>query len=873
MRVHFRGMIVGSLAVLALAPARPALGGDKRTDLQGDPLPAGAIARMGTARFHHPGGIVAGAYAPDGKTILAVGPEDKDGYSLRFWDTFTGKETARVKAAVSGVRGAAFTPDGRIAGLCTDHCINLYDVKSGELLRSFTPKGQERGAATLSFAFSPDGKLVAAGCMEYREDNPVRVWEVDTGKELPPFLGRGASLNAVAFSADGTRLLSGPTGSTFGIDGKVLTNSICVWDVASRKLIRQIQSDRWNFAFAPSGQALAYENNGLDIIDIKTGKSICLVPGAHAILAFSSDSKHVLALLDRSTLVLLDAASGKTVRRFEGSVGYTAKFLGFSGDGKRLAMTDGGWQGDGAVRQWDVGTGKEILLFVGHQNHVTQLAFSPDGKMLASVSPDQTARLWDPATGKQLRVLQINNLTAVAFSPDGKVLACAGPDSTSLWNPAAGERLAAFDHPLQTKPFFGAHSVALNLGFSTDGKTLLAARGDGLIHSFDWKVRKKLLSTTFDKESTTPPLVLPHAAAVVTVDGGEFDLQERATEALYVWSVNGKLLQTIPLRSKREQGYSLLCTGLAASPDEKILVSSQVVVSQSLRGPVYHDPVLSLWERSTGKELIQIKGVSSALAFSADSRLLAVDDGGMRSFWGNAGSTNFGATVTVYDTLTGQRLGRLAKHNAQVHCIAFSPDGALLATGSADNTILVWKTPERKQPPVAAINQEDAKKYWDGLGDKDAALAYHALGKLVHSPQAAVELLRDKLKPVVGIDPKEIDPLIKDFDSAQFPVRNQAVRKLQAMGEFAEPALRAALAAATSLESRRRMESLLERLAVPMPDYIQKQRALTVLERIGDAPARQLLEAMAKGANSRLTDEAQACLLRLDARKKMTEPK
>ncbi len=132
----------------------------------------------------------------------------------RLWDRDTGKELLRFPVArdssQASLRSIRFSPDGHTLALNFSSCVDLYNVQSGKLLRTFGGEHE-----ILSCAFSPDGKVLAVGSLEWKDDNPIRVWEVETGRELAPFAGYGVSLHDLAFSADGKRLCSGPPGGQY----------------------------------------------------------------------------------------------------------------------------------------------------------------------------------------------------------------------------------------------------------------------------------------------------------------------------------------------------------------------------------------------------------------------------------------------------------------------------------------------------------------------------------------------------------------------------------------------------------------------------------------------------------------------------------
>jgi len=242
---------------------------------------------------------------------------------------------------------------------------------------------------------------------------------------------------------------------------------------------------------------------------------------------------------------------------------------------------------------------------------------------------------------------------------------------------------------------------------------------------------------------------------------------------------------------------------------------------------------------------------------------LAADDGEQRG-WAYQHAT----TISLWDTLTGARQAKLVGHAAPIHGIAFSPDGKTFATASADHTVLIWKTP----PMRAGLNNAKAddkqlEDWWKALAGDDAALAHQAAERLLAHSADATRMIRDKLKPAVPIDAKKIPPLIAALDSPDFEIRHDANQQLEAMGDLAEPALRKALEKPSSLEAKRRLEALIEKALGTTPEYVKAHRALAVLERIGSASARQVVDTIAKGApGTRLTAEAQTVLERMPAK-------
>jgi hypothetical protein len=198
--------------------------------------------------------------------------------------------------------------------------------------------------------------------------------------------------------------------------------------------------------------------------------------------------------------------------------------------------------------------------------------------------------------------------------------------------------------------------------------------------------------------------------------------------------------------------------------------------------------------------------------------------------------------------------------------VAFSPDGTRLVSGSIDTTALIWDvsrfTKRSKSTPLTAKALESC---WTDLAG-DAEVAYRAIGRLLGSPREAVALLGEHLKPAPSATTEHVNKLIGDLDSKQFKTRDQAMKELEKLGAVAVPVLHKALTAKVSLEMRQRMELLLEKVqgASLPPEMARQVRAVEVLESIGTAQARKLLEGLvAAGApEGRLTQEAEAALRR-----------
>jgi WD40 repeat protein len=535
-----------------------------------------------------------------------------------------------------------------------------------------------RGGRIRSVAFSPNGRFLASNSA----DNKIRIWNVEDGSFLCELRHPGTP-TCVAFSPGGQLLAVGSH-----------NDSVCIWSIKDRAMLNELSRHTLSIscvAFSPDGALIASASydKSVRIWEVGTGEQITTLAGhlnGVMCIAFSPDGTSLASGSNDAHVALWNVQGGHLMRRFQGHT-KAVLCLAFSPDARFLASASE----DGSVRLWNLADSAAALTLQGHSGAVSSVAFSSDGRTLSAAYGDTTVQQWNVQDATCVGTTEVrstrgrsNSVMSVSFSPDGASVATgssAGP--VRLWSLVGGSpRHALVGH---TGP---VGSVV----FSRDGSMLASGSYDNTIRL--WRMPDCASLLTLEGHTNYVLSVAISADASMIASGS-------SDNSVCLWrSSDGALL-------RRLQGHTNSVWSVAFSPDGSLLASCASDKSLRLWRLPGGDEALTL-NTHPGPEWAATDGAGKTMAAESVRHMRLPDespqqDGDMRAnpMWSVAFSPNgrllasgsSDNSVLLWGLPGGDPLQALEGHSNSVWSVAFSPDGRLLASASSDNTVCLWSLP------------------------------------------------------------------------------------------------------------------------------------------------------------------------------------
>jgi WD40 repeat protein/tetratricopeptide (TPR) repeat protein/tRNA A-37 threonylcarbamoyl transferase component Bud32 len=620
-----------------------------------------------------PGGqIQTAAFSPDAKSLLICsrkrrprtglvsGFEEFD--EMRLWNTANAKPIGSVMKPNEGFHRVMFSPDGRIV-LTTSYTFQPTNHYATRLWDATTTKPigppLDHGNQGVTIAFSPDGRTILTG-----SGNVVRRWDAATAQPIGAPIKLQSEGMVVKFSPDGLSAvqdLSGrgpyrrPTFQLCNIDsGKPIGAPMETEDHVA--LVEFSRDGRYVLIGSLFGSD---SHNTARLWDAATGQRLGLPmenEGKIKSAAFSPDGRFVLTVGSNGAVRLWNVETSEPLGMPLDGLYYSMSHstsVAFSRDGRTVIIVENpqGMFVPNKAHRWSATTGEPLGTTIVDRPRVLDLAISTDGRAVLCGLSDGTARLWDRASGKEIRFQVVGrqkeyrgSVLAVAISPDCRTVLTGSEDGTArLWNAVTG---SAIGPPL-------VHELeVVSVAFSPDGRTVITGSWDGTARLWDAGSGRPFGTPFEHGDKVSSVAISPSGRTALT---GCFDGKAR------LWDIATCQVLGLPLEP------AIPVFAVAFSPN-----GHHVLTGCS-------DGTAQLWDTTTGKPAgmpMVHEDAVNALSFSPDG--------------GTIVTASENGTARLWQTTTGKAMGKPMMHEGSVETVAFSPDGRITLTGGPADTVRIW---------------------------------------------------------------------------------------------------------------------------------------------------------------------------------------